>query len=719
MVTQPETEAVCRQLYQEWFPQIIYNHHQTGPAGTVLFCAPFRDPFNYHFDPLIPLGIDLVGAAMHNRFVAEGKPGATMRSGAGYSTWWNGGLRSTAYFHNMIGILTEIIGNPTPIEIPFILQRQLPKGDYPYPVAPQKWHFRQTIEYLITADRAILDLAAKLKENFLYNIYRMGRNSIERGSRDHWTITPKRIAAVEEAVAKERKEVTQPQVSSEMAFRMGAGQVLPSKYYELLHDPAYRDPRGYIIPSDQPDFPTATKFINALIKNGIEVHRATREFAVAGKTYPAGSYVVKCNQAFRPHILSMFEPQDHPNDLAYPGGPPIPPYDNAGWTLAYQMGIVFDRILDQFDGPFEKITGLARPPAGKILGSNSSRGLFLDHRVNDAVIAVNRLLAQGHEVFMVKKAVTVGSQTLPAGAFYLPPTPESRALVEKLAKDLGLIFYSSDLPAEDLIKVKPVRVGLWDTYGGSMTSGWTRWLLEQFSFPFEVVFPPLLDAGNLRARFDCLIFPAGAIPSRGREATQELRFTAQPRVESIPPEYRDQVGRITLDKTIPQLIAFLKEGGTIITIGSSTSLAYHLGLTVANALTEKLPDGTERELPREKFYIPGSVLQIKVNNLHPLGFGLPEKVDIFFNNSPSFRLLPEAQLQKIEAVAWFDSKTPLRSGWALGQHYLVGSVAVATAEVGDGKLYLFGPEILFRGQPHGTFKFLFNAIFLSTSSSGS
>lgn len=718
MVTQPETEAVCRQLYQEWFPQIVYNHHQTGPAGTVLFCAPFRDPFNYHFDPLIPLGIDLVGAAMHNRFVAEGKPGATMRSGAGYSTWWNGGLRSTAYFHNMIGILTEIIGNPTPIEIPFILQRQLPKGDYPYPVAPQKWHFRQTIEYLITADRAILDLAAKLKENFLYNIYRMGRNSIERGSRDHWTITPKRIAAVEETVAKERKEATQPQVSPEMAFRMGAGQVLSSKYYELLHDPAHRDPRGYIIPSDQPDFPTATKFVNALIKNGIEVHRATGEFAVAGKTYPAGSYVVKCNQAFRPHILSMFEPQDHPNDLAYPGGPPIPPYDNAGWTLAYQMGVVFDRILDQFDGPFEKISGLAKPPAGKILGSNSSRGFLLDHRVNDAVIAVNRLLAQGHEVFMVKKAVTVGSQTLPAGAFYLPTSPETRTLVEKLAKDLGLIFYSSDLSAEDLINVKPVRVGLWDTYGGSMTSGWTRWLLEQFSFPFEVVFPPLLDAGNLRARFDCLIFPAGAIPSRGREATQEFRFMAQPRIESIPPEYRDRVGRITLDKTIPQLIAFLKEGGTIITIGSSTSLAYHLGLPVVNALTEKLPDGTERELPREKFYIPGSVLQIKVNNLHPLGFGLPEKVDIFFNNSPSFRLLPEAQLQKIEAVAWFDSKTPLRSGWALGQHYLEGSVAVATAEVGDGKLYLFGPEILFRGQPHGTFKFLFNAIFLSTRSSG-
>ena len=119
MSTQVETEALNRILYREWFPQIVYNHHQAGPAGCVLFAPPFRDPFNYCYDPLIPVQIQLLGAAMHTRFVQEEKPGATMRSGAGYSIWWNGGLRTTVYFHNMIGILTETIGNPTPMEIPF------------------------------------------------------------------------------------------------------------------------------------------------------------------------------------------------------------------------------------------------------------------------------------------------------------------------------------------------------------------------------------------------------------------------------------------------------------------------------------------------------------------------------------------------------------------------------------------------------------------------
>ena len=94
--TQPETENMNRVMYREWYPQIVYNHHQTGPAGTVMFAPPFRDPFNFNFDPLVPVSIDLVGAAMHSRFAAEGKGGITSRTGASYSTWWNGGLRTTA-----------------------------------------------------------------------------------------------------------------------------------------------------------------------------------------------------------------------------------------------------------------------------------------------------------------------------------------------------------------------------------------------------------------------------------------------------------------------------------------------------------------------------------------------------------------------------------------------------------------------------------------------
>ena len=96
---------------------------------------------------------------------------------------------------------------------------------------------------------------------------------------------------------------------------------------------------------------------------------------------------------------------------------------------------------------------------------------------------------------------------------------------------------------------------------------------------------------------------------------------------------------------------------------------------------------------------------------------MKERVDVFFDNSPVFRLLPGADKKGVTPVAWFDSDKPLRSGWAWGQHYLYGGVAVAAAEVGKGQLYLFGPEVLFRGQSHGTLKFFFNGIYLGGAQS--
>jgi len=707
MSTQPETEALNRILYKEWFPQIVYNHHQTGPSGCVLFAPPFRDPFNYCYDPLIPVQIQLIGSAMHTRFVAEGKPGATMRSGAGYSIWWNGGLRTTVYFHNMIGILTETIGNPTPIEIPFLPQRQLPESDLPYPVAPQKWHFRQSVEYSITADRAILDLASRHRKEFLLNIYRMGKNSIERGSRDHWTIHPMRIKAVEEKIKLDKAQME----------GTGRSRGYPLAYYEMLHDPPQRDPRGYILPADQPDFLTATKFVNALIKNGITVYKANRDFEVNGKSYPLDSYVVKTAQAFRPHILSMFEPQDYPDDIPCPGGPPVPTYDMAGWTLAYQMGIQFDRILDGFDGPFEKIEGFAERPAGKVMKREGANGYLLDHRVNDAFIAINRLLQSREDVYWLKQTFRAGNRAYPEGTIYILKKSSTEEKLGMMAKELGLYFEgTSSKPAGEVFRLRPFRIGLWDRYGGSIDSGWIRWLFEQFEFPFELAYPQTLDAGELTKKYDVLIFVNDAIPQDNEQRNERFRRFSQPKPEDVPAEFRDRLGNVTIDKTVPQLLQFLKDGGTLLAIGSSTSIAYHAGLPLKNALVEKLQDGTEKTLSNAQIFIPGSLLRVSVDTNNALAYGMPEKVDVVFNRSPAFSLQPEATLKGVYPVAWFDGKSPLRSGWGWGQHYLDGGAAIIEATIGKGKLFLYGPEITFRGQPHGSFKFLFNGIYYGSAS---
>jgi len=704
MVTQPETENMSRIMYRKYFPQIMYNHHQSGPNGMVVFIPPFREPPNYTYDPLLIAGIQSVGLAMHSRLITEGKPGSGMRSVAGYSTWFNGNLRTTGYFHNQIGILTEIKGNPTPVEIEFNPDRQLPMNDMPFPVEPGLFSFRDAIEYSYSMNMAILDYASRYKETLLFNRYLMGRNNIEKGSRDNWTLHPDIIDNLKKIAESDNKG----DEGQSRYRRRGLSQ----EYMKYLRLPENRDPRAFILPSDQPDFPTAVKFANTFIKNGVTVHRASRDFTVNGKKYPAGSLIFKTDQAFRPHILDLFEPQDYPDDFQYEGGPPNPPYDNAGYTLAFQMGVEFDRILEAVDGPFEEIEGMAEPLRGVVANASNARGYLVNHALNDAATLTNRLLAEKQDVYWITETLSAGGLDWPAGTIYIPSSRKANTIIEEAAASLGIHFYGLDKDPEcGVMKIKAPRIGLWDRYGGSMESGWTRFIMEQFEFPYEKVFPKRLDAGDLKKDFDVLVFVRRAIPY-GETRTSSYYGRADSDDESnIPAEYRDWLGSITSDKTIPQLLAFMEEGGTIITIGSSTNLAYHADLPLSNHIV----DGKGDQLGRNEYYIPSSILQVRFNNTLPVAWGMKERVDIFFNNSPVFRLKPDADKMGVRPVAWFDSDSPLRSGWAWGQDRLYGGTAIAEAEVGKGKLYLFGPEILFRAQSHGTFKLLFNSLYLSTA----
>ncbi len=704
-VNQPETENVSRVLFREWFPQIVYNHHQPGPDGMIVYMPPFRDPFNYNYDPLVVAELAEVGSAMHSRLIADGKPGSGMRSVGTYSTWFNGSLRTTSYFHNQIGLLTEIIGSPTPFMLSLTAENQLPRNDLPMPIKPQMWHLSQSIAYSTTLNRAVAGYAGKNSEDVLFNMYQMGRNAIARGSTDSWTTTPKRLEALKAAAeaAPAAEKGLNPQ---------GAPTGLNVGLYDtVLHDPAHRDPRGYILSADQPDFPTAVKFANALIKSGITVERATAAFTVAGKTYPAGSLVVRCDQAFRAHVIDMFEPQDHPQDFPYPGGPPVAPYDSAGYTLAFQMGVKFDRILDGFDGPFAPAADVISPPAGKVLGSGRA-GYLIDHQVNDAFIVTNRLIKAGVPVYWLKDGAQLpGGKALGPGAIWVPASGAARPILDKAAATLGFDIYAADAaPAGDRIKLKPVRVAVVDLWAGLMPSGWIRWLFEKFEFDYTLVRPQRLDAGKLNASYDVIIFPDAAYLSAGG-VTRNRRPIKQPAAADIPAQYRGYLGDITPEKTVPQIADFVRKGGTLITIGSSNTMANDLKLPVHDALVGE--DG--KPLPKTKFFIPGSVLRAQVDPRQPIAYGMSAQTDVFYDSSPAFRIDPGAAAAR---VAWYGDADPLRSGWAWGQSALKGTTAVADVSVGKGKVFMMGPEVVQRGQPHGTFKLLFNSVLYGPVAGG-
>src|SRR5439155_824686 len=218
-----------------------------------------------------------------------------------------------------------------------------------------------------------------------------------------------------------------------------------------------------------------------------------------------------------------------------------------------------------------------------------------------------------------------------AGTMFIPARASTLPIVQKLATDKGLSFDaissrpSTGATAGDAMKLKPVRIGLYDQYGGSMPSGWVRWMFEQYEFPFEVVYPKTLDAGNLIAKYDVLVFVDGGIPAipgagggrgggfGGGGDTGDFGGGRGADPQSIPPEYRDRLGATSLTTTVPQLKKFMDDGGTILTIGAATAMGYHVGLPIKNALVERVAGFAERPLPNEKFYVPGSILEARVD----------------------------------------------------------------------------------------------------------
>jgi hypothetical protein len=731
MMNMKETQNITRQQYIEWLPQIVYNHHQSGPAGSVVAGPPFRDPFNYVYDPILVTSLDAVGSAMNGRLNREGKPGYTQRSGTEFSTWWNGGLRTATYFHNMVGLLTEIVGSPTPSTIPLVPERLIPSSATPFPITPQPWHFVQSIDYSVSLNYAVLNYAARNNDAMLYNAYLMGKNSIERGSKDNWTLSPKRSAAITEAYqaaqARDTSVRRRAAADSAGAFggggRGGAGAItvgggsggrngIPVKYFDsLLRNPKLRDPRGYIIPADQPDFATAVRFINTCIRSGLVVQKATAAFTVAGVQYPAGSYIIKTNQAFRPEVLDRFEPQDHPNDFLFPGGPPIRPYDMTGWTLSYQMGVKFDRELEDFTGPFVRIPyGELQSMRAAPVAAIAKNGYFISGSANNSFIAANDLLQAGAEVYRITDP-TEGNAN---GTFYVPYSVKAKTVLDKDATSLDVKAIPAKNKPKSFAPINAARIAIWDNYGGSIAAGWVRWLMEQYHFNYKLVYPQEFDAGNLKSKYDVIIFVNGAIPAparAGRGAGGDFGgFGGRGGLDSIPDAYKTMTGRVTAEKTIPQLKAFLEAGGNIVTVGNSANLAYQLKLPVRNALVDSIK-GREVPFSGDKFYVPGAVLHVSLDNSQAAAWGMGNEVDVMYDNSPAFKLDAGAADKGVKPLMWFATDKPLRSGWAWGQKYLKGDVAAFSAQVGAGTLYSFGPEITFRGQSHGTFKLLFNELY--------
>jgi hypothetical protein len=184
MLNLPETRNMTRLLYEEWFPQIVYNHHQAaGMYPERMFIPPYDDPMNPNIPPLVMRGINAVGTAMHSRFEEEGKTGIISLDT--YSAWWNGGMRTTPFFHNIIGILTEVAhASPYPVTYKTSATQQEPTAWYPNPYKGGGWRFADTVAYMNTGSMGLLNWAAANAESLQMNRWRMAQAAIAKGQNE-------------------------------------------------------------------------------------------------------------------------------------------------------------------------------------------------------------------------------------------------------------------------------------------------------------------------------------------------------------------------------------------------------------------------------------------------------------------------------------------------------------------------------------------------------
>ena len=161
-----------------------------------------------------------------------------------------------------------------------------------------------------------------------------------------------------------------------------------------------------------------------------------------------------------------------------------------------------------------------------------------------------------------------------------------------------------------------------------MASGWTRMILEDFEFDFEVVYPSDITKGNLRERFDVLLFEDGAIPSPSNGSGGDRgRGSRILNPASIPEQFRDRLGLVTANETVPKILEFARSGGSVIAIGSSSVLAYYADLRISDHLIDN-----GESLSKEQYYTPGSIHSLKLEHITPLTHGLGERLDVIISH---------------------------------------------------------------------------------------
>ena len=661
MLTQVETQLLTRVLYEEWFPEVVYDVHEMSYRGPRFVIPPYFEPVNPNIPPLLQRTLSLIGAQLAFDLTSEGLTGVL--SNAVYDTWWHGGFRTVPYRHNMVGILTEAarVKIATPIFQPHHTLRGYRRGldqytlrtNFPEPWPGGWWRLRNIVDYEAAAAYSILGFVSENRVMLKTNFYKMGLDAIAKGQDE--------------------------------------------------------PPRAFLIPTEQRDIHTTLKMLDILKRGGVQIHQANAPFTADGVEYPADTYVVLMSQPFRAHAKDLLEVQRYPKRRPSPESPPERPYDIAGWTLPLQMGVRTVEVVHPFEADLRQLPILPTVQ-GTLDGASEPTGYLFENRTNVEALFLNHLFntrfgdnSPKYKLYWAQRNVQLAGKTLSPGSILIktvePPLQQIAAL-NALASEFGIHIHADASLNEDIVSrrftsLRAPRLGLYKPWTANMDEGWTRWVLDTHGFNYNSLKNAEIRAGDLASRYDAIILPdLGASGILNGHAAGKL-----------PPEYTGGIGT----EGLANLRRFVAEGGTLICLNRSTELPlkyFGLGEKGIVNVVEKNSQPNEAA-----FFCPGSLLRVRIDTRHPIGHGLDNEMAIMFKSGPVF----DGVRGDAKAVATYPEFNPLMSGWLEGEKRIRQKIALLETLLGNGRVILFGFKPQHRGQSHGTFKLLFNAIYYSAT----
>lgn len=658
MLTQVETRHLNRVLYHDWLPEVYLDAHQMGSAFARIFVPPFKNPPNPNVDPLVWSQVNQFGQAMASRLHAADKTGVIW--GELYSGYWQGANNTNPWWHNMVGLLTEVasadIASPVQQHRTSDRRTARPRNrqivlaaptdtqyrmNYPRPWTGGTWTLSDVVDYSLLSTQGLLESVANNRVSLKRNFYQMNQRTVER-------------------------------------FSDG-------------------NPFAFLIPPEQRDPTAAITLVRLLQAEAAEVHVAEASFVADRRKYPAGTHVIRLDQPFGRWVKDILEPQNYP-DIRWPdpSAEPDKPYDITAWSLGMLMGVDTVQIAAPFKASLTLLLEDAALAPGDVVGSGTT--YLLSHESNQSFVALNRLLALGATVEWARQPLTADGTSYPAGVMLVENV--DRNLLEQLAHDLHLDFVATNRTSNLDVPVLPIhapRLAVYEPWGGNMDAGWTRWVLEQHEFPYAHLRSADIQDPGVSDRFDVIILPEAS--------TVNLLHGQQAR--NVRPEYRGGIGV----QGIQNLRRFISAGGTVITLGNSATFAIqHLSTPLRNVVRDGDPDA---------FYAPGTLLRVAVDTTHPIGYGMPAEADVMFVNNGGF--VPNTRWRRgdmTRSIVSYPNTALRRSGWIVGEQRLRGTGAVIEAPLDDGRVILHTFRVQHRGQTWGTFKLLFNSIFYGPAARG-